>query len=307
MLALDYLMEEGPGWRHALALFLFRVQNPALTRNAVSVMLDHSVMSLADAAETVNVCREFTGRGSYGWYLEEIPKLKSFGETETWKQNNLLAIPTVSILSAIGRLKLYSYREFEWEEFRRNIWTIWNLLMDCKIEKLDSPLERSFFMGGDVFWYSNKETFEGFIEKIIKQTDKEIENIVEFLKNYYNVCFYGKNNIFSLRALCKYAQKKHYPDLFHIWVCCVYGIDYFVTADKKIINYINETLPENERRNLSVYVLGANSLIKEIGIRKPWPLPRNRGQFRFHRNCVLLGNTKKANKGSIEIKPETRP
>ncbi|MBK6674449.1 MAG: hypothetical protein IPG49_13645 [Proteobacteria bacterium] len=107
-----------------------------------------------------------------------------------------------------------------------------------KLENVDSPIERSFFQGTiNLSKYLARDAVIDFCAMLLAVKDEHIERILNLEKDFPESTLRGIRDLPRFRKLCVSAPRKHYPDLFHLWTAEHAGCEFFLTMDKKFVNF----------------------------------------------------------------------
>jgi hypothetical protein len=241
--------------------------------NLIRVLIDTTV--LRHTATTVSVKKKHTLRiGSVNrtYYVLGVQRNTDHISRGNWLKNQVEALPTIMKLAREGNILLFNYIELKFETMRGNWLELrggkGDLLKGVEIKSVPSAVERSkLYQTAD---FCQKEALIDFCRFLIEVDITEFEKRRQWFQLKFTE--FERQNIMLLnrfKDLCRALDETHYPDAFHLWTADVNGLDFFLTADRKFINVINQT----SRSPLKAKPIAPADLLDYLGIKEREPMP----------------------------------
>lgn len=199
---------------------------------------------------------------------------------DPWLRDQVATLPTIARLAREGMLKLYTYAELGFEAFHASVGlrgVKGDLLGDLEIKHLPSAVERSKFQQSDIFAHAQRERFDEFYEFLLKLPDGLLESTPNLWARFSD---FEQSNLRSLARFREISQNlpaKHYADAYHLWTAEVNNLGYFLTMDKKFINFMTQTV----RCKLPCVPITPRDLVAGMGITELDPLPIDDSEFHY--------------------------
>lgn len=203
---------------------------------------------------------------------------KSRQLTDPWLREQVSFLPTIARLVGEGKLKLFTYAELRFEAFHASgslRGVKGNLLDDLKVDHLPAAVERSKLQQSDISIHIQRERFDEFCQFLLDLPDGILESEPTLWAHFSNFEQSNLRNLARFREISQNLPANHYADAFHLWTAEVNGMDYFLTMDKKFINYLTQTA----RCKLPCVPITPRDLIARMGITKLDPLPIDDSEF----------------------------
>lgn len=194
-------------------------------------------------------------------------------DDQTARVENIEALPTISRLARESAITLCQSPELKFESFTRKrpaIATVGELLPDRLIVDVDSAVERSYFqMTMNLREHIDGKNLRRFCKLLLQLTAEQAAKLSQSLPNLSSSSRAGLGDLGTFRLLCRHASEKHYPDLFHWWTAERSGCQYFLTMDRKLINFgIRQC-----RGVLKAQLVDPCELLDALGIKVRDPMP----------------------------------
>lgn len=238
----------------------------------INILLDNSIFSISVVTEPAKKLQKLTYANTIQRSYISCIKVKSYPHNNDWFKEQVLCLPTVTRLSLEKKLELFTYSEIEYEGWKRC--GIPSLIGAARISKLRPPIERSKFQQyTNIHKFINGEELIKFIKSLLECDEN---NLLKIQQIYEMLSPDERNNIRELprlRTLCENLDDEKIRDAFHLWTGELYGIDRFLTVDKKFINAMTKSC----NVKLKCLPITPSDLLNELNIR-PDPVNFKPGQ-----------------------------
>lgn len=181
-------------------------------------------------------------------------------------------------LAREGKLKPYTYVELRFEAFHASapLCRVKGDLLDgLVIEHLPAAVERSKFQQSDISIHAQRERFNEFYEFLLSLPDGLLESAPNLWARFSDFEQPNLRNLARFREISRHLPAKHYADAYHLWTAEVNGLGYFLTMDKRFINYMTKTV----HCKLPCVPITPRDLIARMGITELDPLSINDSEF----------------------------
>jgi hypothetical protein len=199
---------------------------------------------------------------------------------DEWVRDQVAALPMIARLARDGMLKLYTYAELRFEGFHASTGLRGikgDLLGGLKIEHLPAAVERSKFQQSDIFVHAQRERFNEFYEFLLNLPDGLLESTPNLWARFSDFEQSNLRNLARFREISQHIPAKHYADAYHLWTAEVNDLGYFLTMDKKFINFMAQTV----RCKLPCVPITPRDLVAGMGITELDPLPIDDSEFHY--------------------------
>jgi hypothetical protein len=243
-----------------------------------SVLIDNSVLSLGEFAETISV--ELPGYGNRLALIQAKPILPP---NQMWKRTQVEALPTIARIARQNVLAFYSYFELLAEDWRGHSFPakiVGNVLRDAVITEVPAPVGRSLFVQSSMEQFVGKESQIQFCKWLIAngagllKKSKALERLTE-------PQIAALKNIGRYREICHSLSPVQYVDALHLWTGELNGIEYFLSTDATFVR----ALSANRRLVLLCKPIYPEDLLVELDVKDREPLPFEYGR-RYRLNGV---------------------
>lgn len=246
----------------------------------VGLMLDRSIRCWTTIAEPVSKSDTF----KWGPTTQSVELhgfcLRTPQANEEWKREEVMALPTIFRLAREDKIETCSYSELFFEAFRGPTGIrggIGDLENGVQIREVEAAVERSFFQGSEVSEYSKGENLTEFVEFLLGLSNHEegVQLLLSSVPKLPKMTQCGLQNIERLVELCNGLNPKQCRDAFHLWTTEMNSLNYFLTLDKKFINFMTLT----SQCELQAYPINPRALLAELGVEDLDPMPFEAGAF----------------------------
>ncbi|MFN4311532.1 MAG: hypothetical protein ACK4FK_13185 [Ferrovibrio sp.] len=213
----------------------------------IKVLVDTSVVRDAITTEIKKEFREIQwGPTTHRYEVEvEHPK-EAFSDTEHWRINQILALSETGQLARTGHIIAFTYLGLDFEYWLGRPGLIngtGNLLRDVDMQTVDPAFDPSYLFPIAFNRENLKQAIPNFVDLVIRTPDSfwdapEIKNQLAAAPEIQQKNFQNRSRLIELSEGLSFEQ---YKDAFHIWTAEVNGLDYFLTNDRKIINFFHLT------------------------------------------------------------------
>ena len=248
--------------------------------NPVTALLDRSV---SDHMVTVeSIVRKETIQ--WGDLAVSVPvtgmQRKPKQLNDPWLRKQVSSLPTIARLVREGKLKLFTYAELRFEAFHASgplRGVKGDLLEGLKVEHVPAAVERSKFQQSDISVHIQRGRFDEFYQFLLDLPDDVLESEPALWARFSDFEQSNLRNLARFRAISQHLPAKHYADAYHLWTAEVNGLNYFLTMDKKFINYMTQTV----RCTLPCIPITPHDLVTRMGILELDPLPIDDSEFHY--------------------------
>lgn len=241
---------------------------------SIRVLVDNSVSSDANVAQW-GTRTHSTQWGPHTVTTEvmELRRRPMPAGDQTWRIENIKALPTISRLARELVITLCQSPELQFESFTRKrqaVATVGELLPGSLFVHVDSAVERSYFqMTTNLREHIDGENLRRFCKMLLQMTEEQASRLSQSIPNLSSSSRAGLGDLDRFRLLCRHAAEKHYPDLFHWWTAERRACQYFLTMDQKLINFGTRQC----RGVLKASLVDPSGLLEALGIKGRDPMP----------------------------------
>lgn len=234
------------------------------------ILVDTSIRSAAQLGEWIEVPHtvEWGGRKFQIPWTGLAPKRP---EGETRKAGEAVCLPTIGRLARQGRLTLATYDELQFEEMnglRPVRDSVADALHSVPWLRLEPAIDRSYFVPTAFPPGYKTSMLDGFCRTLLSSEFDPRHLPAAIRDRLPEGTLRRFAELDEFRALCRDADGRHLPDLFHLWTGEVNDCDFFLTMDRRFINFC----ASHVRRPLKCRPIGPSSLLSELGIDHADPL-----------------------------------
>lgn len=244
------------------------------------VLLDHSVLRDAVIGQWVEEGHEVRwGRRVVRTSVVTMARRPLPPSDQAERIADIQCLPTLRRLALTGRLQCFVSTEIKFEGLRGSnaaAGTIGDLLSAVPMIRAESPVERSFLQSTiTLSEYLGRETMRGFCSMLLALRSPQVEFLLERIEGLPEASRRGLLDLARFRALCINAPAKHYPDLFHWWTAEHAGCGYFVTMDRKLVNFATRQCAGI----LHCKPVRPSELLQGLGVGERDPMPFDQGHL----------------------------
>lgn len=154
---------------------------------------------------------------------------------QAWRRKQVECLPTLARLAREGVLRLYSYIELAFEEWRGQrgmSGSFGDLFAGIEVEKVTPAVERSHFRQTvHLKEHVSKEALTEFCTFLLDLDPSALQQAPEFWDTLPDFEKANLAQVDRFQHLCRNLTVNHYADAFHLWTAEVNGLDFFLMVE----------------------------------------------------------------------------
>lgn len=243
---------------------------------AKTILVDHCCLNHGRTTQMVNVEHQLNWGNIQTTVKVAMIRGKHRQPQETWLREEIRSLASVCAAARKGVLTAYTSMELSAERMRARMHgqgiqgDLWDSI---RLEHVDSPLDRSTWMGGlTLDKMTSKDHKAAFYDRLLEMARDGVPK--EFI-DYLGTSEFVLRQLGNLSRLdefvkiCKAVGRSRYGDAFHLWTAICSNLDFFLTTDKVFLGHLRR---DAEITNLTKRAVTPSELVAILQL-SPAELP----------------------------------
>ena len=241
-----------------------------------SILVDHCCLNHGRTTQMVNVEQRLDWGHTQSTVKVAMIRGRRRQPQETWLREEIRSLASVCDAIRKGVLVAYTSMELSAERMRSTMrgqgiqGDLWDSI---RLEHVDSPLDRSTWMGGlTLEKMTGKDHKAAFYDRLLAMgRDGVPREFIDHLGTSEFVVRQLKNlgRLGDFVKICKAVGRPRYGDAFHLWTALCCNLDFFLTTDKMFLEQLRR---DAEITDLAKRAITPSELVAILGL-PPTELP----------------------------------